>query len=707
MSTQNKLYLNMGPYHEVISGIVLILSISDGVVKVTGIEGTGKSSLLRELRGEFGNEDQQAILFENSPSTVQEIHDVITRELNLSADTSFRKALSRHILSRGRDQQSLIVIFDEAHRLDGEKLDAITKLREIRDNHKSLVSVVLGGDPQLNTLLSQEANQALADDITVSYELQPLTRDQLSQFCQDLIFSRKLKISRPEGERLDNLLAETGGLPGSVIALLINAIPTEETATVSTTGPASPGTVSEKPGPVEVEDEDDGESGINVILSRISGMAKPAAAIGVLAVAAWLLYPQVLPLINSFSGTGTAPEVAAPTPVINVPQQPVENTAAPQVASPEETLQVPDPAELLASAEPQVEPVAETDTQAIPEQTAPDEQVDEQPVLSTNNTPAAAPVQVTATNIPPSPGELETVVSQWLDAWQSQNLDAYFSYYHTDFAPLYQDTLGVWREDRSNSVTNPAAITINTDDFTVTGDAINGISVQFWMNYSSPSYSDRTRKELVLGRDTDGQFRILQEINREVTAPASNIALVAQTPGTATASTGTRTAIAAEPITVGTAAENGVPAVASAQSEEINTFLLDWLTAWQNKDINSYFRHYHPQYKSSSMDSIESWRNDRILKISRPATIHIRLEDMGIVSADDSSSVLRLTMEYHSSFYADRTRKEMQLNRTREGGWQITMEKNTEVVTLPLARLIPENRMASRFTNSRVMEFKL
>ena len=236
MSTQNKLYLNMGPYHEVISGIVLILSISDGVVKVTGIEGTGKSSLLRELRGEFGNEDQQAILFENSPSTVQEIHDVITRELNLSANTSFRKALSRHILSRGRDQQSLIVIFDEAHRLDGEKLDAITKLREIRDNHKSLVSVVLGGDPQLNTLLSQEANQALADDITVSYELQPLTRDQLSQFCQDLIFSRKLKISRPEGERLDNLLAETGGLPGSVIALLINAIPTEETATVSTTG---------------------------------------------------------------------------------------------------------------------------------------------------------------------------------------------------------------------------------------------------------------------------------------------------------------------------------------------------------------------------------------------------------------------------------------------------------------------------------------
>ena len=51
MSTQKKLYLNMGPYHEVISGIVLILSISDGVVKVTGIEGTGKSSLLRELRG--------------------------------------------------------------------------------------------------------------------------------------------------------------------------------------------------------------------------------------------------------------------------------------------------------------------------------------------------------------------------------------------------------------------------------------------------------------------------------------------------------------------------------------------------------------------------------------------------------------------------------------------------------------------------------
>jgi type II secretory pathway predicted ATPase ExeA len=707
MSTQKELYLNMGPYHEVISGIVLILSISDGVVKVTGLEGTGKTSLLKELQNELGNEDQQAILFENSPSTVQEIHDVITRELKLAADTSFRKALSRHILSRSRDQQSLIVIFDEAHHLDAEKLEAISRLREIKDNDKALVSVVLGGEPELNAMLSREESQALANDITVSYELKPLTRDQLSEFCRDLIFSRKLKIPGPEGQRLDQILTDTGGLPGNVVALLINAT-AADTATLDADGElqdadTEAASTSETVKAARVIDEEE-ESALSLVLARLAGIAKPVAVLGVLAGVGYFLYPQVLPLIDRFTSGPAQPEVVTiPTPaapVQPVTETPVELPAAETTEAAPAT-QVPDPAELLASVEPQAEPIAPTpaDEPVITQQAPP------QPAPTVTPLPAQPLVTLNQANQAPTQAELLAVVDGWLDAWQTQDLDSYFSFYHTDFAPLYQNTRSSWREDRSNSVGNPASIAISSEDFSVTGATINGFSVQFWLNYQSPTYADRTLKELVLGRDTDGQFRILQEINREVTAPTRTFVAV-QPAGSN--QTGTRfTAVAAEPIAVGMTAENAVATPNSAQTEEINNFLLQWLTAWQNKDLNGYFRHYHPQYKSASMATVEAWRNDRILKITRPDTIHIRLEDMDIVDIDNSSSLLTLTMEYHSSFYADRTDKEMRLQRTQDGSWQITLERNIAVVTLPLARLVPTNRVAARVTNRSVVEFKL
>jgi hypothetical protein len=702
MSTQKELYLNMGPYHEIISGIVLILSISDGVVKLTGLEGTGKTSLLRELQSELETEDQQTILFKSSPSTVQEIHDVITRELKLAADTSFRKALSRHIMSRGRDQQSLIIIFDEAHHLDGEKLEAIIRLREIRDNDKALVSVVLGGEPALNTLLSREENQPLANDITVSYELKPLTRDQLSEFCKDLIFSRKLKIPGPKGARLDQILADTGGLPGSVVALLINANANPQCLPpVADQAPVAPDEQEVIENIRASTAKRENADAVYSMVSRLVDIAIPVTIFGILLGTGYVLYPHVLPLIDRFSGVSPQPELVT-APVPETPVQPVAETPAEVLPEP---AQAPDPAELLASVQPQPEP--ETDTPA-PEPAA-------EPVAAQPPAPQAAPavappparplITINQANQAPTQAELQAVIDGWLDAWQTQDLDSYFSYYHTDFAPLYQNTLSTWREDRSTSVSNPASIAISGEDLNVTGATINGFSVQFWMNYQSPTYADRTLKELVLGRDTDGQFRILQEINREVTTPTRTLVTGQPAAGN---QAGTRfTAVAAEPIPVGMTAENGVTSVGSAQSEEINNFLLEWLTAWQNKDLNGYFRHYHPQYKSASMTSVEAWRNDRILKITRPDTIHIRLENMDIVDLSNNSSQLNLTMEYHSSFYADRTEKELRLQRTPEGSWQITLERNTAVVTLPLARLVPENRVAARVGNRSVREFKL
>ena len=101
--------------------------------------------------------------------------------------------------------------------------------------------------------------------------------------------------------------------------------------------------------------------------------------------------------------------------------------------------------------------------------------------------------------------------------------------------------------------------------------------------------------------------------------------------------------------------------------DEIARFLAAWLTAWQNQDADDYFRYYMPGYKASSMASAEEWRTDRITKINRPARIVLRMDDLQILAGDDDSVRVQLVLEYHSTHYADRTLKEIELRKAESG----------------------------------------
>src|SRR5690606_24398704 len=204
----------------------------------------------------------------------------------------------------------------------------------------------------------------------------------------------------------------------------------------------------------------------------------------------------------------------APEPVIEVAEVPVEEgveeESAPLVAE---------------TGLDSVDEAAVEDAPAVAEEAAlavADEVVEEAPAtelaaaIDTDEPTAAATPVSTASVVPvlpamqgvaPTEANLLAAVEQWVDAWQAQNLDGYFSAYHTDFAPLYQSTRAAWRDNRVRSIQRPAAITIGLEEFQVVGDAEVGMQVAFWLNYQSPDYADRTYKELVIGNDVDGSLR--------------------------------------------------------------------------------------------------------------------------------------------------------------------------------------------------------
>jgi murein L,D-transpeptidase YafK len=116
--------------------------------------------------------------------------------------------------------------------------------------------------------------------------------------------------------------------------------------------------------------------------------------------------------------------------------------------------------------------------------------------------------------------------------------------------------------------------------------------------------------------------------------------------------------------------------------QQINNFLMQWALAWQTQDTDLYFAHYHPDYKAPESATVTAWREERIGKITTPASINITLSELEILENNDGNILIELLMEYHADGYGDRTTKRMLLSKSTAAAWLITMEKNLQVETL-------------------------
>ncbi len=109
-------------------------------------------------------------------------------------------------------------------------------------------------------------------------------------------------------------------------------------------------------------------------------------------------------------------------------------------------------------------------------------------------------------------------IYQWSKAWQEKNLQQYFSTYHSQFNPRKHRDLFSWMEDRQRKITRPQWIRISIDDFEITVEEGDVMTIRFWLRYRSNRYSDNTYKELQLTR-SNRQWLISSEMNLRILKP--------------------------------------------------------------------------------------------------------------------------------------------------------------------------------------------
>lgn len=122
--------------------------------------------------------------------------------------------------------------------------------------------------------------------------------------------------------------------------------------------------------------------------------------------------------------------------------------------------------------------------------------------------------------LPPTPTKVDRALLKkqlvqqlrnWADAWSSQKVENYLSFYSDAFRPSDGMALEEWRQIRRERVSAPRFIrvTVSKPDVTLFADG-SIASIRFMQHYRSNTFDERIVKFMIWGQQ-QGEWRILQE----------------------------------------------------------------------------------------------------------------------------------------------------------------------------------------------------
>lgn len=162
---------------ETLDALIYAITAGEGIVKVVGEVGSGKTMLCR-------------VLMERLPQTVETIYlavpslsrdemiGVIAGDLGIETQgantTKLMRALQEKLIEIHAQGKQVVALIDEAHAMPLGTLEEIRLLSNLETSKDKLLQIVLFGQPELDEHLSQPNMRQLKERITHAFHLLPL-----------------------------------------------------------------------------------------------------------------------------------------------------------------------------------------------------------------------------------------------------------------------------------------------------------------------------------------------------------------------------------------------------------------------------------------------------------------------------------------------------------------------------------------------------
>jgi type II secretory pathway predicted ATPase ExeA len=170
---------------ETLEALIYAIMHGEGIIKVTGEVGSGKTMLCRVLMERLP-ENVETIYLANPSLSREEILYSIADDLNLdlagSRANEALRVLQNVLIEKYAAGKQVVVLIDEAHAMPVETLEELRLLYNLESTRHKLLKIVLFGQTELDDMLSLPKMRQLKDRITHHFTTQPFSVEAVNEY---------------------------------------------------------------------------------------------------------------------------------------------------------------------------------------------------------------------------------------------------------------------------------------------------------------------------------------------------------------------------------------------------------------------------------------------------------------------------------------------------------------------------------------------
>jgi type II secretory pathway predicted ATPase ExeA len=172
-------------YQEAYASLLYGIRERRGLIVLTGEVGTGKTTLLRRLMGHMES-TVRFVFFYNTTLSFEELLDFMCEELGLPVNEAGRHhkihGLNRLLMDQLARAGTVALLIDEAQNLGEEVLEHLRLLSNFETAAEKLLQIVLVGQPELESKLTQPELRQVKQRIAVRCRLERLDDEEVGPF---------------------------------------------------------------------------------------------------------------------------------------------------------------------------------------------------------------------------------------------------------------------------------------------------------------------------------------------------------------------------------------------------------------------------------------------------------------------------------------------------------------------------------------------
>lgn len=170
---------------EILDALLYAITDSEGIIKVTGEVGSGKTMLCRMLLERFP-EHVEVVYLANPSLSREEMLYAIADGLNLNLEGQrvniILQTLQNHLELKIVQGKRVVILVDEAHAMPLETMEELRLLYNLQVGNHKLMHIVLVGQPELNDKLNQPNMRQLKDRIIHHFSMLPLSPNIIESY---------------------------------------------------------------------------------------------------------------------------------------------------------------------------------------------------------------------------------------------------------------------------------------------------------------------------------------------------------------------------------------------------------------------------------------------------------------------------------------------------------------------------------------------